>query len=239
MMNPYDTDELFSEYSKMGRSVCGLSAAGEWSQMERLLTDLKGKEVLDLGCGYGWHARYAVEQGAIHVIGIDGSQKMLDKAMELTNDTRIEYKLEDMEMYQPAENEFDIVISNLALHYISDLEKIYEKVYQALKNGGYFVFNIEHPVFTSGCNQQFIEDNGTKLWPIDNYFIEEKRTTIFLGKEVVKYHHTLTTILNCLIKCGFRIDAIEEVQPDKKTIEANGWWDELKRPMMLLVKAHK
>ena len=39
-----------------------------------------GKQVLDLGCGYGWHCVYAAERGASHVTGVDLSEKMLDTA---------------------------------------------------------------------------------------------------------------------------------------------------------------
>jgi cyclopropane fatty-acyl-phospholipid synthase-like methyltransferase len=49
-----------------------------------MLPDLKGKRVLDLGCGFGWHCRYAVEQGAKSVIGIDISERMLNEARKKT-----------------------------------------------------------------------------------------------------------------------------------------------------------
>ena len=46
---------FFEKYNQMARSRQGLSAAGEWQTLEPLLPDFAGKEVLDLGCGYGWH----------------------------------------------------------------------------------------------------------------------------------------------------------------------------------------
>lgn len=100
--------------------------------------------------------------------------------------------------------------------------------------------NIEHPVFTAGVNQSFIYENGNaQYWPVDQYYIEGERHTNFLGKDICKEHHTLTTIVNGLIQCGFVLETIEEVLPDMETIVANGWQDELKRPMMLLIKAVK
>ena len=63
MINQYDDEKFFLEYLKMPRSMDGLSAAGEWSQLGALIPTLKGKRVLDLGCGYGWHCCYAAEQG--------------------------------------------------------------------------------------------------------------------------------------------------------------------------------
>ena len=67
----FDNETFFEEYAKMARSVDGLEAAGEWHQLRPLFPALEGKTVLDLGCGYGWHCRYAAEQGAKAVLGID------------------------------------------------------------------------------------------------------------------------------------------------------------------------
>ena len=62
--NKYDNELFFTKYSKMDRSKKGLSGAGEWSELQKILPDFKGKTVLDLGCGYGWHCKYAAEHGA-------------------------------------------------------------------------------------------------------------------------------------------------------------------------------
>ena len=78
--NQYDDSHFFEQYSHFPRSVEGLSAAGEWHALKALLPDFRGKRVLDLGCGFGWHCRYAAEQGAAQVMGIDLSEKMLAKA---------------------------------------------------------------------------------------------------------------------------------------------------------------
>ena len=114
-------------------------------------------------------------------------------------------------------------------------------LYAALRKNGIFVFNIEHPVFTSGIRQEFVQDaNGKNLyWPIDDYFISGPRDTVFLGEHVEKQHHTLTEVLQGLLDTGFAIEAVQEVRPTDEVIESNGWQDELRRPMMLLVKARK
>lgn len=51
--NRYDDEYFFLKYQEMPRSKGGLSSAGEWSELEKLLPDFRGKRVLDLGCGYG------------------------------------------------------------------------------------------------------------------------------------------------------------------------------------------
>lgn len=153
----------------------------------------------------------------------------------------IEYQVFELDAYAYPKDTYDVVISNLVLHHIEDLKKIYQQVYQTLKKDGVFLFNIEHPLFTSGVQQDWIYDeNGTPLyWPIDRYFYTGERETKFLGQKVIKQHHTLTQILNGLLECGFCIETVEEAQPSQEMLSIPGMKDELRRPMMLLVKAVK
>ena len=67
----YDDEDFFQEYRQMRRSKEGLSGAGEWPALKAMLPDLCGKCVLDLGCGFGWHCKYAADHGAARVVGID------------------------------------------------------------------------------------------------------------------------------------------------------------------------
>ena len=80
--NKYDDKIFFEKYSEMSRSKDGLTGAGEWSELQKVLPDFRGKRVLDLGCGYGWHCIYAAQNGAESVLGIDISERMLAAAEE-------------------------------------------------------------------------------------------------------------------------------------------------------------
>jgi len=101
--------------------------------------------------------------------------------------------------------------------------------------------NIEHPTFTAGVNQDWLygPDGTPKCWPVDDYFRPGQRETRFLGCTVRKFHHTLTQILMGLLNCGFQLTAVEEAQPPEEMLSLPGMADELRRPMMLLVKAQK
>jgi len=239
MKNEYDNEAFFQEYAKMPRSRQGLTAAGEWHQLEPLFPSLQGKYVLDLGCGYGWHCKFALEKGAAGVLGIDMSQKMIGEAKARNRGDGIEYRVCGIEEYEYPENAWDVVVSNLAMHYIEDIERIFQKVHGTLKPNGVFLLNIEHPVFTSGVGQDWVyaEDGKPQFWPVDNYFRPGERKTHFLGCEVVKQHHTLTQILMGLLNHGFELQCVEEAQPPKEMMGLPGMEDELRRPMMLLVKA--
>ena len=241
MPNEYDNDMFFTQYAQMDRSIGGLTAAGEWHQLQPLFPPLEGMAVLDLGCGYGWHCKYAADHGSAKVLGIDLSEKMLAEAERRNQNGKIRYRHCGIEDYEYPERIWDVVVSNLALHYIEDLGQVFRNVWRTLKPDGTFLFNIEHPVFTSGVHQDWIyEEDGTpKYWPVDDYYRPGPRVTRFLGCEVVKQHHTLTQILMGLISCGFILEVVEEVQPSEDMLELPGMRDELRRPMMLLVRAKK
>lgn len=241
MRNEYDNEHFFEEYAKMPRSQGGLAAAGEWHQLKPLFPPLEGKRVLDLGCGYGWHCKFAAEQGAARVLGLDLSEKMIKEARRRNGAPGIEYRVCGIEEYDYPAEEWDCVVSNLALHYIENISAVFEKVHHTLKPGGTFLFNIEHPVFTAGVGQDWVygSDGAPLYWPVDDYFLPGERKTHFLGCDVTKQHHTLTQILNGLLERGFALAAVEEAMPPREMLDIPGMKDELRRPMMLLVRAEK
>jgi SAM-dependent methyltransferase len=240
--NKYDDDRFFMEYSRFPRSVEGLNAAGEWHELKKLLPDFKGKRVLDIGCGFGWHCIYAIEQGASSVLGIDLSEKMLTVAREKTTAPNVEYQRLAMEDIDFPPNTFDVVISSLAFHYTPNFKDICAHISHCITPNGDFVFSVEHPVFTAYGTQDWSYDGECKRnhWPVDNYFYEGMRDAIFLGEHVIKYHKTLTTYLNTLLQTGFAITGIIEPKPAEHLLDTvPGMKDELRRPMMLMVSAKR
>jgi SAM-dependent methyltransferase len=234
----YDNEAFFQEYAKMTRSQRGLADACEWHMLQPLFPDLQCKRVLDLGCCYGWHCKYAVEQGAAQVLGIGISHKMLDESQKRNADPKIEYRLCSIADYDYPAAAWDCVVSNLALHYIADLDRVFANVHRTLKSDGTFLFYIEHPSFTAGVHQGWVYGTNGRLlyWPIDNYFLPGERVTNFLGCGIRKQHHTLTQILMGLLRIGFVLEAVEEAEPPANMMDLPGMKDELRRPM-LLVKA--
>lgn len=84
--NIYDDPRFFAGYSRLPRQVHGLAGAPEWPAVRAMLPDLAGKRVVDLGCGFGWFARWAKERGAARVLGLDLSQRMIARAKADTSD---------------------------------------------------------------------------------------------------------------------------------------------------------
>lgn len=240
--NPYDNPRFFDQYSQMDRSKKGLAGAGEWPALKAMLPEMAGKRVLDLGCGYGWHCRYALEQGAREVVGVDISQRMLEEARCRTTPERCRYLHMAMEDIDFPEACFDVVISSLALHYVRDYADVLRRVAACLKRGGDFVFSVEHPVFTAYGNQDWYRDGeGRALhWPVDRYFMEGERQAVFLGETMTKYHRTLTGYVEPLQRAGFALTGLVEPQPTEQMLsEIAGMADELRRPMMLILAAKR
>ena len=241
MENIYDNKTFFDAYAQMSRSRDGLAGAGEWHQFRNMFPDMSEMKMLDLGCGYGWHCAYAAQKGAVSVLGVDLSEKMLQTAREKNSGAVIQYRRAAMEDLAFAPGSFDVVLSSLALHYVRDYEPLVENIFRWLTPGGAFVFSAEHPVFTAYGSQDWYYGPGGEIlhFPVDNYYYEGERDAVFLGEHVVKYHRTLTTYLNALLDCGFRLKRVVESQPPEDMLDLPGMRDEMRRPMMLLVSAEK
>jgi len=240
--NKYDDPGFFANYSRMPRSIGGLDAAGEWPAFRALLPKLRGKKVLDLGCGFGWHCRYARAEQAHSVVGVDLSANMLARARAETHDEGIEYRQLAIEDIDFAENEFDVALSSLALHYVEHFDAVCRKVHRSLTPDGAFVLSVEHPVFTALAAQDwFYGPQGERLhWPVDHYQDEGPREARFLDNDVVKYHRTVATHINALIDAGFRITKLSEPQPTQEALDQHpDMRDETRRPIFLLIAAVK
>lgn len=235
--NIYDDPEFFQGYAQMGRSIGGLDAAPEWPALMSMLPPIKGLNVVDLGCGYGWFCRWASEQGAGNVLGLDVSAKMLERARTTTSAPNIQYARADLENLELPPASIDLAYSSLALHYIKNLPGLFAKIHAALKPGSRFVFSIEHPIFMAPRNPGWLIDSeGNKRWPIDSYQLEGERVTNWLAEGVIKQHRTLGTLLNTLIAAGFTIRHVNEWGPSEADVAAQpALAEERERPMMLLV----
>lgn len=195
-MSEYDDNPtFFKKYSELVRSKDGLKGTGEWNEFRTMLPEFHGKRVLDLGCGYGWHCKYASENGAKSVTGVDISVKMIEEAKKKNSDPHIEYYVKRMQDVDFPADSFDVVVSSLAFQYVESFDKICKMVKKSLVSGGDFVFLINHPIFTSyGTCDWYENEKGERVhWPIDRYFEEGIRKTNFLGEDVVMYHRTVST----------------------------------------------
>jgi len=239
--NIYDSEHFFQNYSALPRSREGLSGAAEWPSMRALIPDLRGRRVVDLGCGFGWFARWAREQGAASVLGLDVSLNMLARARDTSSDDAIHYEQADLEQLSLPQAGFDFAYSSLALHYIENITRVFAILHRALTPGSRFVFSTEHPIYMAPRSPDWQRDaHGRESWPLDQYLEEGPRVTDWLAPGVVKQHRTLGTWLNTLVDCGFAIRHVEEWGPSRAQLaEHPDWARERERPMFLLIAAQR
>lgn len=237
--NIYDNPQFFEGYSSLRRSVGGLAEAPEWPSLRAMLPVLRGRHVLDLGCGFGWFCRWARQNGVASALGVDISEKMLARAIAMTDDASVTYEQADLERIELPRKTFSLVYSSLVFHYIVDLERLFDEIYRALVPGGSFVFSVEHPIYTAPAKPGWLEDDqGRKTWPIDGYSLEGPRTTDWLAKGVIKQHRTIGTYVNMLLQLGFSLARVEEWRPTDEQVAARpDLAEERERPMFLLISA--
>jgi SAM-dependent methyltransferase len=115
----------------------------------RLLGDVRGLSVLDLGCGEGHYARQLAAAGAARVTGVDASPAMIElaRASEAAEPLGIDYRCSSVQA-MPELGHFDLVLGAYLLHYaedVADLGLLCQRVAGHLAPGGRFVGLNENP----------------------------------------------------------------------------------------------
>jgi len=235
--NVYDDPAFFAEYGKLPRSVHGLDGAPEWPVLRSLLPPLTGLRVVDLGCGFGWFCRWAATQGAASVLGLDLSERMLERAVRETAHPAVTYRRADLDAVELAPGRFDLAYSSLTLHYLPDVERVLAGVRRALVPGGVLVASVEHPVYTAPSSPGFVPGPaGRPVWPLDRYLDTGPRTTDWLAPGVVKHHRSVEGYVSALLGAGFVLTVLREWGPTREQVaEHPEWAGERERPLFLLL----
>jgi 2-polyprenyl-3-methyl-5-hydroxy-6-metoxy-1,4-benzoquinol methylase len=225
--NIYDNEIFFKEYQALRNNNVGISANDliEIPQLFELIGDVKGKAILDIGCGAGGHDRKLIDLGAKSVMGIDISEKMIEEAIKNNNTNNISYKRLSMNNLEEIDMKFDLVISSLAIHYIDDYEGLCKKVYNLLNDGGYFIFSHGHPmdsaVILNNYENNYVVIDDKKYFLISDYNNEGKRISHWFVDGVETYHRTMSHLVNGLIDAGFVIERLNESYVTDENIKIN------------------
>jgi SAM-dependent methyltransferase len=98
--------------------------------------------ILELGCGVGRDAVFFAQNGHT-VLATDGSETVIEQNEDQIHEPNVTFDVLDIKNEFPYKtDEFDVVYSNLALHYYSDTDtrRIFERIAQVLKQGGILSF---------------------------------------------------------------------------------------------------
>ncbi len=240
--NIYDNPEFYAGYGKIRDNSDSANNREEKPALFELIGSVAGLDVLDLGCGYGENCLRFQEMGANRITGIDISEKMLKIAREQNGGPAISYLNMAMEDLETLKEQYDVIVSSLAFHYIKDYDDLLKKAAGRLKDGGLLVFSQEHPLTTAPLDgPQWIEkEEGTDHYRLTDYGRPGIRQVDWIVKGVVKYHRTFSQIVNGLARNGFWIQEMREPVPEEENFKAMPRLRrEIHKPNFLIIKAVK
>jgi len=219
----------------------------ERNSFVQTLGDIRGKSILDVGCGEGYYTRILKKLGAGEVIGLDMATKIIDiaRAKEQIEPLGIKYIVEDLLKIEKI-GDFDIISTVLVLHYAETREKLYsmcDKLYKNLKTGGKLIVLSVNPDFKG------ITDYS------DYYFTVERRQSIKEGDtinfkltfkstsfEFKYYHYTKDSYEKALTAAGFKNIKWIPISIGKEGIQKFGadfWKPYLQDPLTVMLTADK
>ena len=212
--NVYDNNDFFENFQSSRSNDVNFNDCIETPILFRMLPDLHGKKVLDIGCGMGQHAKQYSEMGAESVLGIDLSEKMLQYAREHNSSDHIVYQRMAMEDVDTISETFDIVTSSLVFDYVEDFPWLMRKIHHLMKKDAVFVFSMSHPIVTAwdGAYDRYTRtETGERLYAnLRNYCKEGLRRVDWVVNGYECYHRTVSSLINGLIGAGFTIEECQE-----------------------------
>lgn len=247
-------DQMAKAYEEFTSKPNSYSMRIEWPAIKKILPNLEGKKVLDLGCGTGRFSFLFEEAGASKVVGVDLTEEMLaiarDKSRE--QDSVVEFiKGNIEELSDDVGNSYDFIFSSTTLHFLPQLDKVLNQIYDRLNSGGICILSVIHPVYSAQyplitADKKFPEDNDWKV----RYLNKEIRSYIqpwieynpdiknFLTES---YHHTMADYLNSMIKVGFSFEQLVEPMPPEDWKEAwpGGYYSYINTPTYAIFKLKK
>lgn len=191
----------------------GGKAWGAWRVPEsklRLLGDIRGKDVLELGCGSaGWSIALARE-GA-RVVGLDLSPLRLRQAQARMNRARVSFRLVEASADRipfPART-FDVVLSDYGATTFADPYRTIPEVARVLRKGGILVFAHHSPFRTLAWDTR--KDRQTRRLQRD-----------YFGLHVVRYRDSVEFQLpygewiRLFSDCGLIVERLEELSAPRR-----------------------
>ena len=180
-----------------------------------LLGNIEGKAVLHLQCHFGQDSISLSRMGA-QVTGVDLSDKAIARAKSIARETQANVEFICCDLYALPANlnkQFDVVFTSYGtIGWLPNLDKWAAVISKFLKPGGQFVFVEFHPVVW-----MFDDDfekigyryfNSGAIVETENGTYADRSANI--EQQSVMWNHSISEVLNSLIKNGLEINAFDE-----------------------------
>lgn len=131
---------------------------------------IRGKSVLDFGCGWGWQAVAMVRQGARFVVGIDVVKENLEKGRALAKSWQlVDHQIKFVDRLD-GYSSFDVVLSCSSFEHFSEPEAVLQQMRAAALPSGNVIISFAEPWYSARGSHMSL---FTKL-PWVNVFFPEK-----------------------------------------------------------------
>jgi SAM-dependent methyltransferase len=187
----------------------------------RLLGDLKGKRLLELGCGAGGAAVAFARNGA-SVTAVDASAAALKAARTLAEaaEVRVEWHEGDLaDLAFLRADSVDVVFSAHAVGEVDDIGRVFRQVHRVLRPHGAFVFSYDHPLALSVARESSAASDAAPELPLGQLelrrsYFDDTPVVIDGGDGPVKlYPRTISSVFMGLSRAGFRVEVLAEPLP--------------------------
>lgn len=206
------------------------------------LGDVKGKRILDLGCGDGGYSRALAKEGAL-LTSADCSEDMIEYAKNKAEEEnlKIDHRVVNANaLIDIPENCYDVVLCSMMLMDVEDLDGTLKEIYRVLKPEGTVFISILHPCF-KGKETAWLKDNGIQVLVSDYHNPKEWVGEIKGMKDPVIYRHrTLSEYVKAFVGSGFKISDMNEPVPTEEQAQMSPRVAWLKKiPMYLFIELEK
>ena len=184
------------------------------------LGDVKGKSILDLGCGEGGYSRALARRGAV-VTAVDCAAYAIKYCKSKAEEEQLQVtylERNSCDLYDISDETFDIVLASMMLMDCEDFEGTIREITRVLKPSGKLFASVCHPCFHSsgGIGRQ---DKGIdKKVVVSNYYHPtEWEAPLSSGQVKVTWRHrTLEEYVKAFLKCGLTITDLSEPVPTEE-----------------------
>ncbi|MCT9930056.1 methyltransferase domain-containing protein [Planotetraspora sp. A-T 1434] len=189
----------------------------------RLLGEVKGKRVLEVGCGAGQCGRWLTGQGAT-VVAFDLSYRQLQhsRRIDLSSERRLPVVQADAEVLPFRDASFDLACSAFgALPFVADAGAVLAEVRRVLRPGGRFVFSVSHPI-----RWAFPDDPGPRGLTADRSYFDRSPYVELSGgvPSYVEHHRTMADWVGSIVFSGLLLDGLMEPEwPEGHNGVWGGW----------------
>lgn len=208
--------------------------------LRRMIGNVEGKRVLDIGCGEGYCSRIFAKAGA-EVTGIDISEIMIKAAREeeRRHPLGVKYLVADAAKLDMLDSEcFDVAFCYMAMGDIENYEGAIAEASRVLKTGGRFVVVMEHPCFSTrfidgkrvGGWETRVREDGSKeylYYRVEDYSqrhsfaFEWKHDRLSSSFVTTGFHRTLSDYVNALVEHGLAVQRLDEPQPMEEGVRVH------------------